>query len=226
MQIIFVITQIILLFLMEWEFDLRFPFIETFMLKAREYSWISYIIFPLIVLIWCYTSYRLKKDYSTSQKRSKIDSILMVSSYQCYSLLIIFTSWCNLWAFTMDFDLSFILFIIGSIIGGIFGLFYLKVLIQFHSFKCMVGLETDKLITSGVFKKCRNPHSISKGFAQIGVGIMGRSAFAISICLIWWVLNHFNVLEEEKLLKSLYGNLFLNYCGETPRYFRLFKKKE
>lgn len=207
------------------DFYIPLPIFEFIIINARKYVWISYIIYIILFFFWILQYFRVKKDYSLSLKRSKINSILMLISYHIYSLLIMYTSLCNLWAYSNSYDIGFFSFVIGSIVGGISGLYYLRVIIQFKSLKKMIGLEINELITSGVFKKSRNPHTLSKGIAQIGLGIMGRSLFAIIIGFIWFFLNHLNILEEEKVLEFLFGESYLEYCIETPRYTILKKNK-
>lgn len=210
----------------DFYFFIPIPILESIRSVALKYVWISYFIYVTLVFLWILQYLRVKKDYSNSLKRSLLNSILTVIYYHTYSLLIIYTSFCNLWAYSNKFYIHFLSFIIGSVVGGISGLYYLRVMIYFKSLKKMIGLQTNELITSGLFKKCRNPQTLSKGFAQIGVGIMGRSLFAIIIGFIWWFLNHLNILEEEKVLESLFGESYLEYCIETPRYYTLKKNNQ
>jgi len=207
------------------DYPLSFPVLESFITAASRYVGISYFVYLSLLVLWIIQYFRVKRDYAKFLRRSKLNAIITVISYHIYSLLIMYTAWCNLWAYSNSFRADFTSFVIGSVIGGISGLFYLKVLIQFKSIKRMVGLDTSELITSGIFSKCRNPHTLSKGIAQLGLGIMGRSSFAIIIGLIWWILNHFNVLEEEKLLEKIFGKKYIRYCSNAPRYFNLKHSK-
>lgn len=207
------------------DFFIPLPFFEYIISIAQQYVWISYFIYIPLVFLWILQYFRVKKDYFNSLKRSKLNSILTVISYHIYSLLIMYSSFCNQWAYSNNFDIGFFSFVIGSVVGGISGLYYLRVIIQFKSLKKMIGLQTNELITSGVFKKCRNPQTLSKGIAQFGIGIMGRSLFAIIIGFIWWFLNHLHILEEEKVLGRLFDESYLEYCTKTPRYIILKKYK-
>ncbi|MFX1520785.1 MAG: methyltransferase family protein, partial [Promethearchaeota archaeon] len=70
----------------------------------------------------------------------------------------------------------------------------------------------------------RNPMYIGASFFYLGLCLMGWSlsvsGILLIIVLIWWLLlSHKAVLLEESFLEEKYGEIFLRYKKNVPRYF-------
>jgi protein-S-isoprenylcysteine O-methyltransferase Ste14 len=86
-----------------------------------------------------------------------------------------------------------------------------------------IGRNSSELITEGIFKITRNPQSLSRNIGLLGVAMWGRSFFALFLAVTWIIINHINILIEEKHLESLFGVSYLEYCSSTPRYFKIIR---
>jgi len=84
-----------------------------------------------------------------------------------------------------------------------------------------VGIDVDhpdKLITTGVFARTRNP--IYVAFAAILTGqflIFPKWVLLLYIAAAAW-LFHRQVLREEAFLKQHYGQQYMEYCRRVRRY--------
>jgi protein-S-isoprenylcysteine O-methyltransferase Ste14 len=99
-------------------------------------------------------------------------------------------------------------------------------ILQIKSIPRAMGLNSDKLITGGIFSISRNPQSVARGIGLIGIGIMGRSFFTLYLALIWILINHITILVEEKYLEEIFGELYIKYMALTPRYYKVNNKKK
>ena len=80
-------------------------------------------------------------------------------------------------------------------------------------------LETDVLITTGVFRKTRNPMYLGFILILLGTAILLGSIFPFVITIFFAVLMHFVfVLFEEKKLEDEFGSKWLEYKDTVRRW--------
>jgi protein-S-isoprenylcysteine O-methyltransferase Ste14 len=154
-------------------------------------------------------------------------SVLCVLYHDLFVVLASYSAWYSTWPFfnLSPYFYSHLAFYIFGAISiffsfGIYGLY----LISIESVLRATGRNSDKLITEGIFSISRNPHSLAKVIGLIGLGFMGRSFFTLLLAITWIIINHFNILIEEKYLEVKFGETYLQYCSLTPRYFRISRK--
>jgi len=84
---------------------------------------------------------------------------------------------------------------------GIIGLIIMLAgMLEFRSLRKMSGLETSKLITTGIYRYSRSPQYTSWFLALLGISIMGRSGLALLLTIILIVGIHlYNVKLEEPI---------------------------
>ena len=86
-------------------------------------------------------------------------------------------------------------------------------------------LPTQKLLTDGPFRLCRNPMTFGTIVAYTGIGIYAGTISGIGIVLCFGLLLVLYLkLLEEKELAERFGEAYLKYKGEVPfilpRFFR------
>lgn len=103
-------------------------------------------------------------------------------------------------------------------IAGI--LLFVYALISFgKSFR--VGLDEDhpgELVTTGAFSISRNPIYAAFGLVLTGVFLIIPNWILLIYVLIGiWLLNR-QILLEEKSLKKVYGEKYVEYCRRVRRF--------
>jgi protein-S-isoprenylcysteine O-methyltransferase Ste14 len=86
------------------------------------------------------------------------------------------------------------------------------------------GLEADTLIQSGPYRLTRNPQIVGFSLGMIGFVMIWPSWHMMMSLLLCVVLSHLMVLTEEEHLLSRYGNEYLRYCEQVPRYIGIPRK--
>ncbi|MCX7772202.1 MAG: isoprenylcysteine carboxylmethyltransferase family protein [Clostridia bacterium] len=84
-----------------------------------------------------------------------------------------------------------------------------------------VGIDkktSSELITSGLYKYSRNPAFVGFDLMFLGFSLMYFSVAVIIAVLINIIALHFLILEEERHLTALYGDVYRQYQKTTPRY--------
>ena len=107
------------------------------------------------------------------------------------------------------------LLILNSLVLWIITLFHFKGSLRF-------GLDENnsgKLITTGVFTISRNPFFLSIDIFFIGITLIIPNLFFIVFTMLAIVSIHFFILKEEKFLRDVYGEDYLNYSKKVRRYF-------
>ncbi len=77
-------------------------------------------------------------------------------------------------------------------------------------------------VVQGVYKVSRNPMYFFSSIIITGMGIACVSWLMILLAIIYISINHLNILSEEKFCFSKYGESYLQYTKNVPRYFVFF----
>jgi protein-S-isoprenylcysteine O-methyltransferase Ste14 len=84
-----------------------------------------------------------------------------------------------------------------------------------------IGLPVDKheLRTGGIYRISRNPMYSSFFFLNTATFLYLPSVLLLIVMVYGMVVHHFIILSEEKYLEKEFGNSYLNYKKQVPRYF-------
>ncbi|WP_460322372.1 methyltransferase family protein [Paenibacillus sp. YSY-4.3] len=89
-----------------------------------------------------------------------------------------------------------------------------------------VGIDkatATELITSGIYRYSRNPAFVGFDLMFIGLFLTYMNYVTLFICLLNIVCLHLLIRQEERHLKSTFGDMYSNYAKHTPRYIGLGK---
>jgi protein-S-isoprenylcysteine O-methyltransferase Ste14 len=182
---------------------------------------IAIAISPIVIMIGIYSILKTKKNYVCIQKRSKITSILCVLYHDGFVAIVSYSAWFSTWSFFDEFSFferHLFFFTLGASIGFASIIIYIMYLFKIESVPRALGFTPDILITDGIFRKSRNPQSLARNIGLISLGLCGRSFYSLLLAIIWIVINHFYILNEEKFLEMIFRDKYLEYCSYTPRY--------
>jgi protein-S-isoprenylcysteine O-methyltransferase Ste14 len=82
------------------------------------------------------------------------------------------------------------------------------------------GLQVEGLVRSGPYTWTRNPQLVLGAFMLIGVIVQRPSWYAGLWGLMALPISHWMVLAEEAHLRDVFGQEYLDYCSDVPRYLR------
>lgn len=80
------------------------------------------------------------------------------------------------------------------------------------------GLQVEGLVRSGPYRWTRNPQLVLGSLMVIGVIVQRPSWYAGLWGLMALPISHWMVLAEEGHLRNVFGQEYLDYCSEVPRY--------
>ena len=74
----------------------------------------------------------------------------------------------------------------------------------------------------GPYRVSRNPQWVGLFMVLLGAAITSATWLMIAIVLVIGCVYHLQVLEEEKACSALYGEPYVKYLHQVPRYFLVF----
>jgi protein-S-isoprenylcysteine O-methyltransferase Ste14 len=89
---------------------------------------------------------------------------------------------------------------------------------EFRSFEQMSGLETGQLVKSGPYRYSRNPQVVGWLLALLGAALAGRSAKALILVGFFFLIHRLHTPTEERHLERTFGEEYLRYRAEVPRF--------
>lgn len=74
------------------------------------------------------------------------------------------------------------------------------------------------LVTRGPYGVSRNPMYLGWGLLQLGIGLISRSGWVVATMPLVGAAIHREVLGEERLLSTKFGDEYQEYCARVRRY--------
>lgn len=99
----------------------------------------------------------------------------------------------------------------------------ITIMVQF-GWKRAIGREVNILQQSGWYRWSRNPQIVSYGLFVLGYALAWFSWRAVVWVSLYAVIVHIMVMVEEEHLRRVFGEEYLRYCEQTPRYIGIPKK--
>jgi protein-S-isoprenylcysteine O-methyltransferase Ste14 len=111
---------------------------------------------------------------------------------------------------------------VGGGVLSVFGLWlYAASIKRFSSFGQLSGLEEGELVTGGVYRYTRNPQIVGWGLALLGAALAGRSAKAVGLVAVYFLIHRLYFPFEERRLERVFGAEYRHYLARTPRFLGL-----
>ena len=163
----------------------------------------------------------VRNDFVRRDKLSATSGVLVWLVYLWHAALVALFAWYSLWPLPLAQP---ILLLLGGILALLGTLLFALAVRQFRSLARMSGQKEDDLIVSGVYRYSRNPQNVGWLLLLCGVGLVGNSAAAVSLTLLFWLVLHvYLVTTEEPHLTRAFGERYRYYQQTTPRYFGFAK---
>ena len=112
--------------------------------------------------------------------------------------------------------------ILGLIIFGS-GLLVTLVIMVHLGYGTTLGQQPGEVRQTGPYRWTRNPQLLSYGVMLLGLGIIYPSIQTAAWIFLYAAIAHLMVLTEEEHLKNQFGENYLEYCRQVPRYIFRFK---
>lgn len=114
--------------------------------------------------------------------------------------------------------------IVGVILAGCGVIFFILALAAMRD-NWRAGVDESQhtsIVISGIYKYSRNPAFVGFGLLYIGTVLAVPNVMMLVVATVTMILFHLQILEEEKYLAGEFGEGYIQYKRETPRYFLFF----
>ncbi len=176
-------------------------------------AWIPLFTFNIFTYLYSYIldkkGFKRGGDSSWVEKKDK--PLLIFSSIMFFATLLV-----SIW---IPLRTGTIFFYVG--LGLFASLMFLSVIVS----KDYVTAAKDKLITQGLYKFSRNPIYLVTHIMHVSIIFMTLSWILILLFIVQVLCVHFMILVEERYLEKEYGNDYIKYKQEVPRYILVTNKK-
>lgn len=175
-----------------------------------------YISTGISAVLGLYVLSKTKRDYEEKEKLSTRTSLGWWIVDTAWIALVVESSLYNLWPLPIEeikaLTSGLALFMVGGILT-------LAGIIEFRSLRRVSGVETSKLITTGIYRWSRNPQFLGFYLALLGISFLGRSGYALLLTIIIIICHYYIIKIEEPYLERIFGKEYLEYKLRTSRYF-------
>lgn len=178
----------------------------------------------LVLILGCFCLYLIYRDHRNGGKLTTPSVVLIWFLYSFHAILLLFAAYNSIWQITL-FPSSF-LSALGFLLISIGCVFYIAGIAGIGTFKRMSGMDTSKLITTGIYRWSRNPQNFGWGMLIIGIALVGTSGLALVFAAFFWLVFALYVSEEENFLEKVYGDEYREYLESTAKYFGVPKLKK
>ncbi len=188
-----------------------------FLTQNKSDMILEFLIFSAIFLLFAYFVFRkaIRRDYKSHMKLSPISYMLEIIIFGIHAnsiYLILPTQWPNIPQLP---DSQFV-----RIVSAI--IFAIGVVILFVAWfglgtKSSLGMDKNRLNTSGLYKFSRNPQLVGYGIMLVSFTILFFSWLTIIWILLYLIASYFMVKSEEEFLEQKYGQEYKEYSNSVPR---------
>jgi protein-S-isoprenylcysteine O-methyltransferase Ste14 len=182
-----------------------------------------YIALGISAVFGLYILRETKRTYEGRRPLSKRLSIGWWILDVFHSSLIILSAFYATWPLPINETIALTG---GAIILGIGTNMMFAGMIEFRSMKKISGLDTSRLITTGIYRWSRNPQFFGLFLQIIGISLMGRSGFSFLLTFAAIIFSHYYIIRiEEPYLERIFGEEYKSYKLRTPRYIGIPREK-
>jgi protein-S-isoprenylcysteine O-methyltransferase Ste14 len=91
----------------------------------------------------------------------------------------------------------------------------------FKKYETSLGYEEpSRIVTKGPFQKTRNPMYLGMVLLLLGLAVCFQNIFSLLIPVLFFLYLHFLVIpKEEKKMKDIFGDEYLEYKKQVGRWF-------
>lgn len=184
------------------------------------------LLLAILLLLYAYIVFRhiVRRDYRDRGQLGLIASIMQLSIFMGYfgfPYLFNPPGWPWFWRLSGSAPQAIQLFGFGLVCMGIIVAF--GTMAWFGIGKAF-GVIVKGITTQWPYKVSRNPQILGGYLLIIGTVMQWPSLYALGWLIMYSLISHWMVITEEEHLTRIFGEEYLMYFSEVPRYLGIPKK--
>ncbi len=165
---------------------------------------------------------RARREFAENGRLGVRTFLAAFLAYVGHAAITLFAAWKSTWTIPIDTRVALSTGGLMAIAGASL---YMAARIEFRSFRRTWGLDSDRLVTTGIYRFSRNPQTLGAVLFLAGASLAGRSAVAVLLVTLLWGASLIWLPVEENALEHLFGDKYRRYRDAVPRYVGLQRKR-
>ena len=178
------------------------------------------LIFGLLVFLLP-GAWALGRAKHELDKRGRITAQTFIAAFVAYvghAGITLLASWQSAWLLPVPRSVALLT---GGLLAVVGATLYTAGRLRFGSFRLTWGLDTSRLVTTGIYRFSRNPQTVGSLLFLTGAGLVGRSGIALLLATVPALASLIWLPIEEGILERRFGDEYRRYRDRTPRYLGL-----
>ena len=155
------------------------------------------------------------------QRTNLIETALLICTYLTASFQF-FSVFLNSYFLPLMFSLY--IRVLGLVILACGVIFFILAITTMQD-NWRAGIDEDEkrttIVKHGIYRYSRNPAFVGFDLLYLGSILVNPNIILCTVAIITCFLLHLQILEEERFLPTIFGEEYLLYKQNTPRYFLL-----
>ena len=166
-------------------------------------------------------AWALRRATHELDERGRIAAETFVAAFVAYvghAALTLLAAWNAAWPVPISQSVALVT---GGLLALVGATIYMAGRLEFGSFRLTWGLETSRVVTTGIYRFTRNPQTVGSLLFLTGAGLLGRSGVALLLVTVPFVASLIWLPIEESILERKFGERYRRYRDSVPRYVGL-----
>ena len=174
-------------------------------------------LFILFFILMIISSVKMTTDYKKKGRLTLPGSVILLVWFCVHGLIMDYATCNSIYEHADNFllrTMGILLIVTGLVIMAI-------AMINFGTFTRTMVVNTNELITTGLYRYTRNPQYVGYGITVIGFNVAWFTPISVVSMITYLIMIYITIVIEEKNLKRIYGEDFTSFCNTTPRFIGL-----
>ncbi len=185
--------------------------------------WLLTLGLVILVLPGGWVRRRANNEFEAHGRLSTKTFVVLFVALVGYAGIMLLAAWSSMWLLPIDRQVALLA---GGAAAAVGAAVYVAARVQFRSFRLTWGLDSTRLVTTGIYRFSRNPQTVGAVLFWTGTALLGRSGVALLLAGLLWLAFLVWLPVEEQILERTFGQDYRRYQGRTPRFLGLLRRRD
>ena len=176
----------------------------------------------VLVLPGAWVRRRANNEFEEHGRLSTQTFVVLFVALVGHAGIMLLAAWNSMWLLPIDRRVALLT---GGVAAAVGAAGYIAARVQFRSFRLTWGLDSSRLVTTGIYRFSRNPQTVGAVLFWTGTALLGRSGVALLLAGLLWLAFLVWLPVEEQILERTFGQDYRRYQGRTPRFLGLARRR-
>ena len=185
--------------------------------------WLLILGSVVLVLPGVWVRRRANNEFEEHGRLSTQTFVVLFVALVGYAGIMLLAAWNSMWLLPIDRRVALLT---GGAAAAVGAAVYLAARVQFRCFRLTWGLDSSRLVTTGIYRFSRNPQTVGAVLFWTGTALLGRSGVALLLAGLLWLAFLVWLPVEEQILERTFGQDYRRYQGRTPRFLGFPRRRD